>query len=151
MRRNLFASGLALLLTGCSQPVLTITSPMGPATVIDGDTIQIGKRRMQLYGIKSPDQEEPGFAEARKALEAVVGGDTVLCFILEPQRDAGAVCELQAPTGTKDIAEPLLAQGLAKVDRTFADVWARRLARYEALEARARADCKGLWKDQPEC
>ena len=151
MRPYLFAPILMLLLAGCSQPVLTIKSLIGPATVLDGDTIQIGKRQLQLYGIKSPNADEQGFAEARDALKAVVGNETVFCFIRDPKSEAGAFCELKSPTGTNDIVEPLLAQGLAKVDRRFAGVWARRLTGYETLEAEARANCKGLWETLPEC
>jgi endonuclease YncB( thermonuclease family) len=52
---------------------------VGPATVVDGDTIDIGDDRIRLWGIDAPERHAPGGPEASAWLAALLDGRTVRC------------------------------------------------------------------------
>lgn len=126
-------------------------SVSGPATVVDGATLEIGGRRLRLYGIDAPDLDqtcfdghERGYAcgrAAAAALAARIGGEGVTC---EPRaagpEDAAstaprtAVCRRDGD----DLAAWMVANGYAIADRSVP-------AAYEAQDRRAWGRRVGLW------
>ena len=118
----------------------------GPATVIDGSTIEIGGRRLRLYGIDAPDLDQTcsdgherdyscGRAAA-KALAVRIGGESVTC---EP-RATGAEGTLTALCRREgdDLAAWMVANGYAIADRSTS-------AAYEAQDRHAWGRRVGLW------
>lgn len=114
----------------------------GPATVIDGATLDIGGRRLRLYGIDAPDLDqtcsdghERDYSCGRAAAEALtarVGGESVTC---EPRgADGTALCRRDG----EDLAAWMVANGYAIADRSAS------LA-YEAQDRRAWGRRVGLW------
>ncbi|MDH6666276.1 UNVERIFIED_ORG: endonuclease YncB(thermonuclease family) [Methylorubrum zatmanii] len=91
----------------------------GPATVIDGATLDLGGRRLRLYGMDAPDLDQTcsdgherdyscGRAAAA-ALTARIGGGNVTCELREADGSATALCRrdgedlaawMVAPTAT---------------------------------------------------
>ncbi|MEH3116473.1 MAG: thermonuclease family protein [Methylorubrum populi] len=117
----------------------------GPATVIDGATLDIGGRRLRLHGIDAPDldqtcfdAQERGYACGRAAagaLAARIGGASVTCEPRGPAADGAAIalCRL----GADDLAAWMIGNGYAVADRSG--------AAYAAEDRRAWGRRLGLW------
>jgi endonuclease YncB( thermonuclease family) len=114
----------------------------GPATVIDGATLDLGGRRLRLYGMDAPDLDQTcsdgherdyscGRAAAA-ALTARIGGGNVTCELREA--DGTALCRRDG----EDLAAWMVANGYAIADRSAP-------AAYEAQDRRAWGRRVGLW------
>ncbi|WP_341991677.1 thermonuclease family protein [Azorhizobium sp. AG788] len=114
---------------------------IGPAFVVDGDTLEVAGRRVRLAGIDAPElrqtcgaptQEWPCGAAARTALEAAVVHGLVHCTgrANDAYHRLVAICRV----GEADLASGLVRAGLALSS-----------GRYTALEAEARATRQGIW------
>lgn len=127
---------------GAEQAVLR-----GSAEVIDGDSLTVAGREIDLFGITAPrfNQQCPsdrlswscGRAAAR-ALDRLVAGHEVAC---EPTAAAAASARLVArcTAGTVDIAQAMVERGLAVA-------WTN-APPYLAAEQLARALRLGIWRD----
>ncbi|MDP4002033.1 thermonuclease family protein [Methylobacterium sp. NEAU K] len=136
-------STLALfLLCGPAAAAGTIS---GPATVIDGDTIEVHGTRIHLYGIDAPEpaqscetakgQEYRCGRDAALALGAHIAGALVTCERREAA--AGRVSGLCHAHG-EDLSAWMVAQGHALASRHVP-------AAYTRQEGRAWATRRGLW------
>lgn len=128
---------------------LSATDPVeiaGAASVIDGDTFDIGRTRIRLFGIDAPelsqhcrDGDGRSYAcgiLAKEALNDMVRGKTVSC---DPQDidiygRAVAVCT----TGERDLNAAMVDAGLAVAYRHYSHSYVRD-------EEAARRDHRGLW------
>ena len=120
----------------------------GPATVIDGDTLNIGAAVVRLYGIDAPEgkqtcrRNETDWrcgVDATRKLQALVAGREVIC----EQRDTdtyGRVVAVCSAAGT-DIGKDMVASGLALAYRHYSND-------YVADEERARAARRGVWASE---
>jgi endonuclease YncB( thermonuclease family) len=117
-------------------------SVSGPATVIDGATLDLGGRRLRLYGMDAPDLDQTcsdgherdyscGRAAAA-ALTARIGGESVTCEL--SGADGTALCRRDG----EDLAAWMVANGYAIADRSAP-------AAYEAQDRRAWGRRVGLW------
>jgi endonuclease YncB( thermonuclease family) len=119
----------------------------GTGQAIDGDEIAIGDVVFRLDGIAAPLMTVPMGPEARVALQALIEGERLSCEVLDrgaDPRNLSGVCRV----GDDDLAEALLAEGMAAVYRQNAaqDPKAReRAARYDAAETEARERALGIW------
>lgn len=114
----------------------------GPATVIDGATLDLGGRRLRLYGMDAPDLDqtcsdghERDYAcgrAAAAALTARIGGESVTCEL--SGADGTALCRRDG----EDLAAWMVANGYAIADRSVP-------AAYEAQDRRAWGRRVGLW------
>jgi endonuclease YncB( thermonuclease family) len=119
----------------------------GPATALDGMTVQIDDHRLLLFGVATSDLRVPDGLRARMTLDRLIAGRSdVRCT--EAPRDEGFRRRAVCLAGDIDLGEALLAEGIAFVDRfethspgADADLGAR----YDAAEASARQSGKGLW------
>jgi endonuclease YncB( thermonuclease family) len=125
------------------------TSPKeisGRPTVTDGATLAIGETEIRLFGIDAPEMSSGHGHFARAALEDLLAGQEVHCFV----RDRDQYKRLVAVCGTKrtpDLAAALLAAGEVITFRRFlkgspeesAYINAERLARSRAIGLWARA------------
>jgi len=124
---------------------------VGKANIIDGDTIEISGRQIDLFGIDAPENEQLCEAAGRKwscgqnatfGLSAIVERQWVYCRTMTPpaaERFA-AICRL-AGTDGPDINAAMIRQGWAVADR-------RSPAPYLAEEKAARAAGAGIWAGQ---
>jgi len=112
----------------------------GRATVVDGDSLEIGGNRVRLYGIDAPEFTQTctrgadSYAcgrEARRALAALVR-QGVQCSGNEIDRYDRLLAQCEA--GGRDINREMVASG-----------WAVAYGAYEADERAARAARRGLW------
>lgn len=139
---RLLAVGFMLAAVVTVRPGLADTS--GPATVIDGDTLLVGGRTIQLFGIDAPElgqecrrsDRQPTLwvrcgVIARAQLMDLTAAQEVVC------RPAGAdhgICQ----AGGYDLSEGMAYTGWAVVDEDAP-------ARYHAVSADAKAEGRGLW------
>jgi endonuclease YncB( thermonuclease family) len=132
-----------LLLCGPAAAAGTIS---GPATVIDGDTIEVHGTRIHLYGIDAPETgqscetaagtEYRCGRQAERALRARIGGGAVTC---ERREGAGGgrvtgICHVHG----EDLSAWMAAQGYALASRHVTTAYVRQ-------EGRAWATRRGLW------
>ncbi len=117
----------------------------GPATVIDGNTLEIGGRRLRLYGIDAPDLDQicfdghergyPCGRVAAAALAARIGGDALACA---PHAAADGSASVVCRLGQDDLAAWMVASGYAVADRSVS-------ADYTDQDRRAWGRRLGLW------
>ncbi|MFG1298162.1 thermonuclease family protein [Xanthobacter sp. V3C-3] len=115
----------------------------GPATVIDGDTLDIAGIHVRLAGIDAPELKQqcvrrnrpwPCGEAARRALEEAIGGARVSCASSE--RDVYGRPVARCRAGTLDLADHMVREGYAL---------AYRGRDYAGAEAEARAGRRGVW------
>ena len=134
---------MLILSAGC-----TPTPPVvGLATVVDGDTLQIGARKIRLWGVDAPELEQichgPTGAEqwcgltARSALAEHVHSKPVTCSGTETDRYDRLVARCEV--GGSDIGATLVRRGLAVRYARYAG------PTYIIEERAARNERLGIW------
>lgn len=117
----------------------------GPATVVDGDSLEIAGTRVRLHGIDAPEAQQTcdrnGEAwrcgeEARRQLAEIIGASRVEC--VGHEKDQYGRLLAQCTAGYTDINRTMVETGWALAFRKYSDA-------YSAGEARARAMRVGLW------
>lgn len=119
----------------CSLLVLAMAAPMpaaaemfsGPVRVIDGDTFDVGPRRVRLYGIDAPELGQvctnPDGAGwdcgtwVAEALRARIDGRTARCEALDTDRHGRTVA--RCALGGEDLGRSLVQEGLAFAYRRY--------------------------------
>jgi len=144
--RNRTILGLLAAGTLCAcEPPVTVS---GTATVIDGDSLEIGDTSIRLHAIDAPEGRQTctrdgavwhcGDSAAAK-LRALAGTSTLVCT----QRDTDsygrtvAVCT----NGAADLGAEMVRAGLALAYRQYGDDYVRE-------EDEARAARRGLWASE---
>jgi endonuclease YncB( thermonuclease family) len=141
---------VALLLAWVASPPGLPSGPItGKSRVIDGDTLDVGNRRIRLAGIDAPEraqqcrdaaqQPSPCGETARRTLADLVGQGSVTCAPIELDRYSRviATCHL----ADADLGEVMVGAGQAVANGRYADV-----------EREARVARRGIWAgtfDQP--
>lgn len=152
--RSLLAGvlGLAVVLPAIAAQEAGTTALSGPATVIDGDTIDVANTRIRLGGIDAPERSETcthssgaqwscgrwAWFEAERLLQ----GRYLQCADLGARSHARVVarCTLDG----EDVAALLIRAGVARVCDRFADAQGV-LHTYRTAEAQARAIGRGIF------
>jgi endonuclease YncB( thermonuclease family) len=135
-----------LSFTFVAAPALAAQTISGEASVIDGDTIDVGATRIRLHGIDAPEQDQTcdhptrgewacGAAVTR-ALADWIGGQDLRCQRTDIDRYGRivAICW----RGDVDVDGALVAQGYAFAFKRYSD-------RYVPQERAALAAGRGLW------
>lgn len=120
----------------------------GVARVVDGDTLDIAGTRIRLFGIDAPEAGQSCRdgkwrswdcgAHATARLTDLATGK-VRCTAQDTDRYGRTVARCTA--GGRDIAAALVAEGAVFAYDRYSDD-------YVAVEARARADRRGIWAGQ---
>lgn len=136
------ASALGLALVASPATAATVS---GPATVIDGDTLEVAGQRIRLFGIDAPESAQACYRDAEswacgqvsaEQLRDLIGGNELTCSGAEVDIYGRliAVCTV----GGFELNKAVVAEGWATAFRRYSD-------RYVADEARARAAKLGMW------
>ena len=117
-------------------------------SVIDGDSIRDGDRRIRLYGVDAPElrkqcRDGAGRAyrcgdAARAALETLIGGREIGCQVVDTDKYGRAVARCQA--GSLQINREMVRQG-------WAVAYDRHSLEYMIAEAEARRHGRGCGKE----
>ncbi|MHA1568688.1 MAG: thermonuclease family protein [Alphaproteobacteria bacterium] len=120
---------------------------VGPARIIDGNRLEIGGKRLRLYGVRAPEPgaeclvaggRQPCGQLARTALMDLAAGADIRCL---PTGKAGPGTETVAicRAGGYDLSEGMAYTGWAVADREATDV-------YLGFERTARRRGHGMWR-----
>jgi endonuclease YncB( thermonuclease family) len=135
---------LVTIVLGGSPAIAEI---VGRATVIDGGTIEIGGRRIRLYGIEAPANDRlcgvPAWRcgqESTFALARIIETHWVYCAERGHDELGGvvAVCRLSGANGP-EVNAAMVREGWAVALRAQS-------TDYVAAEAEARSAKSGLWR-----
>lgn len=123
----------------------------GTASIIDGNTIDVGPVRIRLHGIDAPEAGQrcsdadggswPCGDMAIGRLAELVEGKQVEC-IADDRDDYGRIIAVCYADGV-DVNATLVREGLAWAFLRFSDD-------YASLEAEARAAARGVWQGEAE-
>lgn len=84
-----------------------------PIRIIDGDTIVLRDGSVRIWGINTPERNQPFFFAAAAQLESLVYNTLLSCKIKDVDRYQRRVMQCWLPDG-RDIAALMVASGLAK-------------------------------------
>lgn len=120
--------------------VLTI---VGPAQVVDGDTLRLGGERVRLYGVDAPERDQLcGVAScgdvAKLQLTQFIADRPVTCE--GSKRDRYRRLLATCTVGGRDLGSWMVRRG-------YAMAYVRYSSRYLTAETKARRERAGLWKD----
>lgn len=136
---------LAALCAGLAPSARAAEDVVGPARAIDGDSLEIGGRQFNLYGIGAPELEQTCEAAghtvrcgaiALATLTDLVAGVTVTCKPQwkEPEGGEAAFCYVDG----LDLSEAMVDSGWAFAARRYCH-------HYNPTEEAAKADKRGVW------
>ena len=147
---------IAMLVTMCLMAVNPVWSNTGTVTKVEaGDLIVIGDNwKTRISGIRVSDVRDPVGFRAFDFTKRHVEGAVVKLFTWTTNNIAAGIVRdenglprakiLFGKGWSEDLAERLLAQGLAWVDETMLP---EDCEHYRAIEAEARRRGVGLWAD----
>ena len=141
--------GIALLII--PFPLYAHAGVTGKPRVVDGDTLEIGDRRIRLHGIDAPEAKQTCLANGKRwrcgtnatsALAQMIGTNLVVCQQCDMDRYKRivAVCRLAGPEGL-DVNRWMVSSGWALAYRRYS-------RDYVADENTARQSGKGVWRGQ---
>ena len=122
-------------------------SLIGPAKVIDGDTIVVADQLVRLHGIDAPELDQTFWWRGEQiacgtmslaALEALIAGVKVRCEVIERDRHGRLVAKVFSSNGV-DIGRRLVSAGWALAYRRYS-------MDYVAAEKEARKARRGMWR-----
>jgi len=138
--RSGYALALALVFAPASAGAAEL---LGPARVIDGQTIEVEGQRVRLYGIAAPALgSECDVAGKRIACGQISRGalmDLTAGAIVECRQVGGVGGAAVCRAGGYCLSEGMTYTGWARADTTVTD-------RYVHYEADARRRHRGLWR-----
>lgn len=133
---------VALVTWAVLPPGLPSRPVTGKSRVIDGDTLDVGNRRIRLAGIDAPERAQqcidaanepsPCGETSRRTLDGLIGKGPVTCAPIELDRYGRVVatCDFRGA----DLGEVMVTSGQALAN-----------GRYAAMEAEAKAARRGIW------
>jgi micrococcal nuclease len=113
-----------LLRVGILTPMIVCSALAAPGlaqSVVDGDTLYVGRLKYRLCGIDAPERDEAGYREATNYLRKLVKGKTIKCTPV----GQGTPCDGRSKTrsydrivaqcfvGGKDLAAEMVKAGHA--------------------------------------
>jgi len=136
----------SLQIVVASDSPFSLEGEVSVTRVSDGDSLRSGRLKIRLHGIDAPELKQdcmtatgaswPCGQAARDAMAAIATKAPLRCVLMDVDRYGRLIMRCHA--GTVDIAEHLVAKGLALAYRQYS-------MDYVATEATAREHARGLW------
>lgn len=142
---------LSLVIITLLLPLTALAEEVtGPATVIDGRTIEIQGQQIRLFGLDVPDRDQPCYTPkeqipnrcgltATEKFKRMVREQTLRCE--GDQRDEEGRLIAICYSALIEVNEQMVLLGLAMVDPAQGD-------RYQRMEVVAKKLKDGLWRNQ---
>jgi endonuclease YncB( thermonuclease family) len=111
----------------------------GHATyVVDGDTLDVDKTRVRLWGINTPERKEAGYQDAKDYLKNITANATLNCmaFYFDKWKRTVASCEIEG----QDVARMMVLSGMARDYKKYSAGY------YKLDEDIAKRYLRGMWK-----
>lgn len=124
----------------------------GIAVATDGDTVLIGERSLDLWGIEAPNLVNSDGWFARAALDRFIGENGELICIVKVERKRLRDLAICSNSKVGDVGRAMLQGGWAiinRVDKKSQDVDSALAGVYQRTETRARESRVGLWTKYP--
>ncbi len=151
--RTGLAALLFLLLAGCDTASESSSNKLDKGTRLEGvvvDYVKDGdsftafvdgrKIEVRLFGIDSPEKNQPYAAEARKTAVKLLGDSTIELVVKDRDRYQRVVADAFVSNSLASVNQELVEQGAAWVYRKYST--AQNLL---AAESEARKNKRGLW------
>ena len=140
---------LAVLAMGLSPPDFSRDDMIsGPPTIIDGDTVEIGGKRIEFFGIDAPEIGQscrifgldwPCGERARVWLVRFIGSGPVRCLPMAARDDrSGDLKAMCFNDETLNLNAAMIGEGMAVANLKDGD-W------FEVADTTARINRRGLW------
>jgi endonuclease YncB( thermonuclease family) len=123
-----------------SQPAPNMAAFSGPVWIVDGDSVEVNRARIRLFGMDAPELSQRGGYKARAHLIRIAGGKTVRVVPMATDRYGRIVARVWL--GETDLSARMVRDGFAVAMRRWH-------ADYVEAESQARRDRAGLWADDP--
>lgn len=153
--RRIFTAAVALAATSAGAGTYLLRDS---ARVIDGDTIQLDRTRVRIWGIEAPDRPAAMKAAAGEYLAQQIEREGGVTCATRPS-DNRAIRRARAPSCPSALTSYRRTVTACRFKRSGGDVGARMIAAgfavdwrgfsggyYAASAAQARADRAGLWR-----
>lgn len=152
---------VGLALAACQAPETTryaeyiearpAISGEGSATVLSGDMIEIGGRRVRLFGIKAPGKGHTILTNySLSVMHSIVDGNTIHCVErwTEEEDVLVAECGVVSPSGNgTGLNSLLLRSGAAYMNISdISRLHKGTFSSYQADQFAAQHQCLGVWK-----
>lgn len=85
----------------------------GPASAVDGDTLDISGTRIRLWGIDAPERNETGGQDAKRWLSYLVYNTTVNCVPTGIRSHGRTVAQCSVSQFSADLGESMVRAGFA--------------------------------------
>lgn len=95
-----------------AKPTPSHPEIVGPAYIIDGDSIVISKTQIRLFGVDAPEMNHPFGQKAKWALVRLCKGQKVRAVVTEIDHFGRTVARCYLPDG-RDLSAEMVKQGLA--------------------------------------
>lgn len=131
--RFLFITALLI-----ASPALASELYTGPVErVIDGDTIIMQGDSIRIWGINTPEKDEPGFSDAASFIESLTDGSELNCLVhyIDYFKRPVASCEIHG----QDLGALMVSSGMAKDYRKYSK------GHYSKEQEQAKESGRGLW------
>jgi endonuclease YncB( thermonuclease family) len=112
----------------------------GKAYVIDGDTIEVGRARVRLFGMDAPELTQRGGHKAKSHMIGLAGGKTVTVHPVDVDCYGRIVARVEC--AGVDLSKQMVADGFARAMTGWH-------LDYAADEWQARRGERGLWAGDP--
>lgn len=132
--RMILSLALLCFLVGCNP---SDKNKLSFERVVDGDTFIASGKRIRIWGIDSPEKNEPLSETATMYLEVLIEDKILECTLIDVDRYKRDV--MRCYVGRNDIAADMVRMGMAKDYRRYSRGY------YEFEEALAKAENMGIW------
>lgn len=145
----LFSAGIASWTFAAAQKIgVGQKVSVRAGSVIDGDSIMVNKEdqtiEIRLFGIDSPEFDQPGSKESRRAMAELIDGQSLLLEVMDHDSYGRTVALVR--NGSICVNEEQVKAGLAWVHPRYCRIGI--CDRWRQLEEQARSGKKGLWRHQ---
>jgi endonuclease YncB( thermonuclease family) len=123
-----------------AMPAPNMATFAGPVWIVDGDSVEVNRARIRLFGMDAPELSQRGGYKARAHLIRIAGGKTVRVVPMATDRYGRIVARVWL--GETDLSARMVRDGFAVAMRRWH-------ADYVEAESQARRDRAGLWADDP--